>query len=270
MQLIELRGCPICTSNATVTVTSAVPTLCRESGHTTELRACKECLHWWHSPVPDQATLCSMYASASPYVVGTELPRPSRRSKSNDLFDEFALRIIRQIGSGAYLEIGAGTGRMLSQVEHLGFECYGVDPGQWAANAAIRRDLSDLPRETVFDVFLLKDVIEHLFDPVDLLSRLRERARSRAILLASFPCSESLPARRLGTRWNMIRPYGHLHYFSRLSAMRLLDRAGWKATDLRLSRTVPLRRLLAGLHLRSFARELLDGGADQLHVYGSV
>jgi hypothetical protein len=159
---------------------------------------------------------------------------------------------------------------MLNQVRRMGFECYGVDPGQWVAEPAIRQDLNDWPEELTFGIFLLKDVIEHVSDPLKLLTRLRGRAKSGALLIATFPCCDSKPAQRYGVRWNMVRPYGHLHYFSMNSASLLLQRSRWKAEHMRLARVRPMLPLLARLEFRSLAYELLLGSPDQLHVYASA
>jgi hypothetical protein len=85
-------------------------------------------------------------------------------------------------------------------------------------------------------------------------------------LFASFPCSESRPARRFVTQWSMVRPYGHVNYFSKESARRLCARAGWHAEDQRLSRIQPLLETIARGQWRSLAYEIVKGGRDQLFI----
>lgn len=159
---------------------------------------------------------------------------------------------------------------MLNEVRRMGFECYGVDPGQWVADAAIRRDLNDWPEELTFNIFLLKDVIEHVLDPLELLKRLRRRANSGAILIATFPCCDSKPAQYEGVQWKMVRPYGHLHYFSMTSASTLFQRSGWKAEHMHLARVRSMRQLFVHFRIRSLVYELLLGRPDQLHMYASA
>ena len=268
MRLTEVDVCPICEGG--YRSLGSTPTICPDCPDRPELRACRSCGHWWHSPVPDQDTLHKLYASASRYVVGEDGTSVLTQATSLASFDRFALDIIRRVERGPYLEIGAGGGQMLNQVRRLGFECYGVDPGQWVADAAIRRDLNDWPKELTFNIFLLKDVIEHVLDPLGLLKRLRRRANSGAILIATFPCCDSKPAQRNGVQWNMVRPYGHLHYFSMNSASALFQRSGWKAEYMRLARVRSMQQLLVQLRFRLLAYELLLGRPDQLHIYASA
>jgi SAM-dependent methyltransferase len=268
MQLADLADCPIC-KGAHVCIGN-VPTICPTSGTRLDLRACKKCGHWWHSPVPDQATLLDMYASGSPYVVGPDSASFLADSKPMDSFDRFALRIMGTLKPARYLEIGAGGGQMMRRARSMGFDCYGVDPGQRIREPAIKRSLDEFPEELTFSVFLLKDVIEHVLDPLALLRHLRKRAESNAIAIASFPCCDSKPARRLGTRWSMIRPYGHLHYFSRRSAFELFTRAEWKIEAEYLARVQTVWQLASRFKVRALAYQMLGGGPDQLHVHASI
>ncbi|HJY77451.1 MAG TPA: class I SAM-dependent methyltransferase [Burkholderiales bacterium] len=268
MNLIDLGACPICGGSFRTLGWAA--TICPGSAEAPELRSCLGCGHWWHSPVPDQASLVELYGSASRYVVGPDEASFRAAPKPEGTFDRFAIGIIDRLERARYLEIGAGGGQMMRSVQHLGFDCYGVDPGQWTSDPAIRRSLDDWPAELTFRVFLLQDVIEHVLDPVELLERVRRRADERSVVIASFPCCESRAARLYGTRWDMVRPYGHLHYFSRQSAMALFERARWKVLRTSLARVRSLWDLLLEFRPRVLAHELLKAGPDQIYVHASV
>lgn len=268
MRLVDVVVCPIC-GGAHRRVGRA-STICPGAADEPELRGCSACGHWWHSPVPDQATLTELYGSASRYVVGPDEASSRAAAKPEGTFDRFAIAIIARLERARYLEIGAGGGQMMRSVKDLGFDCYGVDPGQWTADPAIRRSLEDWPNDMTFRVFLLQDVIEHVFDPVALLERIRRRADSRSIVIASFPCCESRAARLYTTRWDMVRPYGHLHYFSRKSASALFEKSRWKIEKTCVARVRSLWDLLLEFRPRVIAHELLKAGPDQLYVHASA
>src|SRR5262249_35866729 len=151
MQLIELAACPIC--GGAHRCLGSASTICPGSADRPELRSCVSCGHWWHSPVPDQASLFELYGSASRYVVGPDEAASRAAPRPQGTFDRFALGIIDRLERTRYLEIGAGGGQMMRSVQHLGFDCYGVDPGQWTSDPAIRRSLDDWPAELTFRVF---------------------------------------------------------------------------------------------------------------------
>lgn len=264
-KLIEVVDCPICSAKGRVIAT--VPTINPDAIDLVQLRTCLACGHWWHTPIPDQATLLALYESASPFVVGPGALESYQGEKSEQPFHRFVFRSLPAVRAraGRYLEIGTGGGHLLRRFREDGYQCYGVDPAQWVPDRQVYSSLGALPVSS-FDVFVLQDVLEHVADPIGLLKELRSMAASEAIIFASFPCSESGPARRHRSKWNMILPYGHVNYFSRRSATQLFTRAGWTTRELRLSRQQSLRENVLRGEWRTLAYQLLKGGKDQLYV----
>jgi len=64
----------------------------------------------------------------------------------------------------------------------------------------------------------------------------------------------------------MVRPYAHLHYFSRRSASAMLSYTGWHLSELALRRQFPLRQSIFRFRLKRIAYELIKGTKDQLYV----
>ncbi|HEX9083959.1 MAG TPA: class I SAM-dependent methyltransferase [Gemmatimonadaceae bacterium] len=237
-----------------------------ESRETVGLLECVGCGHWWISPVPSQEDLVLMYARADAAVVEAGARESYSGKTAMDSFQERVLAHARNWDRSTCLEVGAGGGHLLRRLSEIGHRCYGIDPGQWVPEQAIVPRLEDIPADVRFDVFILQDVIEHLFDPRHFLSLLRERAAAGAMLFCSFPCNESRPARRYRGGWAMVRPFGHLHYFSVRSAAELLRRAGWSMRASQKTRSIPIARSLRQFDLRTLAYELIKGGRDQLNV----
>ena len=208
-----------------------------------------------------------MYSTASSFVVASGAKKIYQHKNQFDDFHEFVMQRVGY-GRGKYLEIGAGGGALLNRFRQMKYECYGVDPGQWVKDESIVSNIDDLPRNLKFDLFVLQDVLEHVLDPVALMKNLRTLAKPDSAIFCSFPSCDSRPARRYGASWAMVRPFGHLHYFSHHSSTRMFAAAGWRLLEFQLSYITSIKRLLQNLKLKEIGYQLIKGGRDQSYIMG--
>ena len=260
--------CPICGSASSLV--SSVPTINPDADDQVDLMECSRCDHWFNPFFSTQDDLSKLYEESSPYVVGSDFR--CDRSRMDNEENPFH-RYIRGCGSNfvlkrnaAYLEIGVGSGELFRKFRELGYVCYGVDPGHRIEDENVYASLAGIPANLTFDVFVLKDVLEHVLDPVDMMKTIRRVAKNDAVVYCSFPCKDSRPARLNRHKWPMIRPYGHLHYFSFRSAGALFEKSGWSVKNQKLASTYPLLKICRRLDIRQLAYEMLKGGRDQLYV----
>lgn len=162
---------------------------------------------------------------------------------------------------GRVLDVGSGAGAMAQALRGAGAaEIVGIEVAPEAAERAravldqivVARVEDGLDRVSgSFDTVLCLDVLEHLVDPGDVLSRLRARTRVGAALQVSVPNARHYSLVRdlvlrgtFGyTDWGH-RDNTHLRWFTRRDIVELIERAGW-----RVSRTsVPPLGRSAGLH----------------------
>jgi SAM-dependent methyltransferase len=266
MNLISRERCPICSAQSKEIGTAR--TLNPDSPLAVGLLACVACGHWWHTPVPAQDELLRLYRDQSPFVVTPNAQENYQQREHRIHEDDFLGYMNRFVDGGpesAYLEIGAGGGQMVREFRRRGAAAYGVEPAGWNPQEGIVEAMAELPSGLQFDIIVLQDVLEHLFDPRQMLAGLHEYAAEGATLFGSVPCSDSRPARRYGARWSMILPFGHLHYYSIESARETLRQSGWELLHVRRARSVRMGRLVAQLRLRELAYGLLKGGRDQLY-----
>jgi SAM-dependent methyltransferase len=80
-----------------------------------------------------------------------------------------------------------------------------------------------------FDVACLWDTIEHLPRPDLFVEKVARLTDPGALLAVTTGDAGSLNARLNGKSWRLIHPPTHLHYFTRQSLLRLLDRHGFEA-----------------------------------------
>jgi SAM-dependent methyltransferase len=218
--------CPICSGPSTI-IHSAF-NIDPAKNFRFKYRACKECAHGWVDPMPSQGLLSYLYGRGSHSVVGvgwtaaeeSELSIPGKLVNSRELNQRALPR--------CYFELGVGKGLLYRRFLDNGWHCRGVEPGYWGrALSGVFDSLVELPETYAADVIVALDVLEHVSDPLDTLRRLRLIAKPGARLYAAMPNRESLRARLGRQRWRMLRPLGHVNYWSRKSLARAFAISGF-------------------------------------------
>ncbi|MGA7521997.1 MAG: class I SAM-dependent methyltransferase [Acidobacteriaceae bacterium] len=142
----------------------------------------------------------------------------------------------RYTRKGELLDVGCASGAFLHEAAESGWTVTGIEPAavlcEKARGALGGRGRvlcstlqgANLPPSS-FDALTLWDVLEHVSDPVDFLTRCGALLRPNGFLFANVPDISTLPARILGDRWPLLLPE-HLNYFDRASLRVCGDRAG--------------------------------------------
>lgn len=238
--------CPIC-SHSKSNLIKEIKTINPQSDRKVELRACRACGHWWHTPLPSQELLDTFYQNSSEYVVPKNYIHQMREATPRDkkLWEDILTSASihsKKIGFHSrqfkYLELGVGSGGLFNFFKNHAEAAYGIEPGGWAPDGAsnIYKHISELPNSLSFDMIIAHDVLEHLSTPSRMLQDLRGHANKNCIIHCTFPNKDSLKANIQKEKWHMIRPFGHLHYFSRKSTKKMFADAGWQVLELRASR----------------------------------
>jgi SAM-dependent methyltransferase len=234
--LIDVDSCPICSSASFAVVGS------RKSIHPRpvlifQIRRCYGCNHWFTSPAPTQAYLSQLYSQGSLSVLGKGWEENTARSFNDATHPNvdsssgnWVVQDATALAPERYLEIGPGDGSMLHAFKAMGWECFAVEPGSWARDKAnFYRDIADLPAAATFKVIVANDVLEHMTEPAAGFSLCARKLARGGRFYCSFPNAESFRAQHGKTNWRMVRPVGHLHYFSKKSIGKLLADNGLQA-----------------------------------------
>jgi SAM-dependent methyltransferase len=133
---------------------------------------------------------------------------------------------------GRLLDIGAGSGMLVEQAIHMGYEAEGVEPSAWLQAMALERNLPvrlgtfPLPgASSQYDIVTLIDVVEHVSDPVRLLQDIAGSLSKDGIAIIVTPDVGSVAARMFGWRWWHFR-VAHVGYFNERTLLLALGRAG--------------------------------------------
>lgn len=153
------------------------------------------------------------------------------------------LRAIRRLRPKAdrLLDIGCGTGIFLDSARKEGWDVVGVELSDYAANYARRKMKLPVITGTVmdteldndsFDLVTLWDVIEHLHNPREALTRIHHLLKADGLVALSTPNFGSLAANLLGKRWGFVGPGEHIYLFTPETLHRMLSRTGFEVIEM--------------------------------------
>lgn len=178
-----------------------------------------------------------------PVGPGLGLPRilrPWVESRASRLDPPFGWREIVEAPAGRLLDVGCGAGSTMSFAQSQGWEVLGIEPDERAVAHAQTQGLSvhsggyELMRRFAaeFDCVVCSHVIEHVFDPRDLIGQCVDVLKPGGRLILSTPNASSRVHRQFGPYWRGLEAPRHLVLFS-LDALRsMLEETGFDV-DLR-------------------------------------
>ncbi|HQU15402.1 MAG TPA: class I SAM-dependent methyltransferase [Gammaproteobacteria bacterium] len=148
---------------------------------------------------------------------------------------------LRELPTGGrqLLDIGCGNGLMLSFARDMGWSARGVELDSDAVAVARSRgldvkhgDIRVLAHEReAYDMITCSHVIEHVHDPLSLLSDIYRLLKPEGILWLQTPNIDSLGRKRFGPNWRGLEPPRHLVLFSSSSLKQALRNAGFVPSD---------------------------------------
>ncbi len=164
---------------------------------------------------------------------------------------------LRQLGRGngrKLLDVGCGDGSLLRMMLEYGWDCQGLDFDDGAVRNAARKGLhvacgtleEQRYAEAAFDAITMSHVIEHVPEPLALLSECRRILKPGGRLVLVTPNSQSLGRKMFGSSWSHLAPPYHLRIFSPHSLSTLASRAGFRTV-----RTATLARTFESVAIES-------------------
>ncbi len=179
--------------------------------------------------------------------------------------------VLEMLHEGAVLDIGCGDGLLIEKLQQKGLTVSGIDISSRAVElckernlACVQGDITEkLPyQDASFDTVLLIDVLEHLFQPKEVLKEAFRVSKKQVII--SVPNFVSLPARLqvlLGRVPENNTPRdGHVYWMTLKVVRSLLAQTGFEIEDLvtntfweRIPLLGSITRLLAQINPSLFA-----------------
>jgi 2-polyprenyl-3-methyl-5-hydroxy-6-metoxy-1,4-benzoquinol methylase len=139
------------------------------------------------------------------------------------------------------LEIGCGNGEALQRMAELGWQVEGIDFDDSAVQMAKEKGLSvrccDLSEtaydQGTFDAIYMSHVIEHVYNPKELLEECFRILKPSGRLVVVTPNSASLGHQVFKCSWRGLEPPRHLHIFNLQNLTQSLTDSGFKIVNAR-------------------------------------
>jgi 2-polyprenyl-3-methyl-5-hydroxy-6-metoxy-1,4-benzoquinol methylase len=150
-----------------------------------------------------------------------------------DAIKAFAQSWIGKASDLNLLDVGAGLGVFPNIVRSAGWTCTAIDPDERAVRhlidivgvAGICGDFMKLDASARYDIVTLNKVLEHVADPIAMLTRTKDWLKPNGFVYIEVPDGET--ARLLGPEREEFT-IEHLHIFSLKSAVLMATKAGYK------------------------------------------
>jgi glycosyltransferase involved in cell wall biosynthesis/2-polyprenyl-3-methyl-5-hydroxy-6-metoxy-1,4-benzoquinol methylase len=212
---------------------------------------CRDCGHMMLHPPPSRETLDRIYSQDYWLLDGDDEERRHFAELKRATAREYLELVRRCLGKheGRLLEIGSGAGDLLAEALDLGYDVTGLEVSEASCVRARERlgmrgrilcgEIADLHEPGTYDVCILADVIEHVYDPREFLGRVHELLRPGGIAIIATPSLESWSARLMRDKWMEFKTE-HLHYFTLETLHSLLFQIGLDPVG-----SVPGRKILS-------------------------
>ena len=200
--------------------------------------------------LPDPAVAAALELA---YAAGSEIPgRMEAQGIGREYADDFLALLGESTGASRFdgtrvLEIGCGTGYLLSRLQALGADVMGIEPGRHGAQGSAQHGVPIVrgwfPSEQVpgpYDLAVLYLVLEHVPEPAVLLEAVRSRLAPGGRVALVVPDAEPFLAEGDAS----ILFHEHYSYFTAATLRTALRQAGAGAIAIRASK---LSRLLFAL-----------------------
>lgn len=144
------------------------------------------------------------------------------------------------------LEVGCGNGAFAQEIMNSReAEIWGIEMMEEPANEAkqkmhkvfigeCEKFIDDLP-DNYFDVIYFNDVLEHIFDPGDVLKKIKQKLKSNGVVISSIPNARfyrTLKMYVFEKDWKYedsgIMDFTHIKFYTKKSIKRLYEDAGYR------------------------------------------
>ena len=225
---------------------------------------CENCGLVFVNPMPDEKELSKIYSTE--YRLGYQ----SWIGKilnfyNNAVFAAEARFIKRYIKRGKIIDIGYGSGEMLSALgpgwNKYGFDAYSKNADRIEIQRRLGiKTLASLGglKNNSFDLVILRNVIEHTSKFRNLLKDSYRLLRHGGLLFIRTPNIESLDFKLFGTNWYMTYMGGHIIFFNKRTLEKATGELGFRPLIIRPTTFSPILSLQRNLKLKfSISNKLL-------------
>ncbi|MFD1553023.1 hypothetical protein DNU06_11890 [Putridiphycobacter roseus] len=237
----QIQNCPLCGHQKFKPVLSAVDYTV--SKDTFNIVACEQCKFQFTNPIPEEDKIGAFYKSES-YV--------SHSSTNKGLINKIYQRVrkhtlktksdlVLNVANGKeVLDIGAGTGHFLNQVNHVGLHGKGLEPDEDArafAKSNFNLDLAPIEKlheleAGSIDVITMWHVLEHVYHLQNDFTQMVKLLNQNGKLIIAVPNRNSYDAKIYKAYWAAYDLPIHLYHFTPTDIKALAKQHGMKVEQI--------------------------------------
>jgi SAM-dependent methyltransferase len=159
-----------------------------------------------------------------------------------------SLSHLEDLQPGKLLEIGCGSGAFLRSAKAAGWKVVGLDFDERAVQGCVASGLDvragDVLTEQFdagsFDAVVMNNVMEHLHQPVETVSKVHSLLKKGGRLVSVTPNPRSLGHRIHGGAWRGLEPPRHLNLFSPPALKKMAVSVGFSSAQAFSARSAQL------------------------------
>lgn len=238
----EYVNCNLCGSNDFKILFKGRDMVHKKKGLFTVVK-CNNCDLVYINPRPNSTIISEYYPDEY-----WDISEDDKNMKTH--FKEFIHKFINKISykitippqyGGKILDIGCGDGKGLLKLKESGWETYGVETSDLAADYVRRKYNINVITGTVedavfkdefFDVIILSHVLEHISNPKTTLLEINRILKNGGILVISIPNVDSFEAKTFKKYWTAWELPRHLYHFTPTTIYSLLNSTGFDVLDI--------------------------------------
>lgn len=143
--------------------------------------------------------------------------------------------LLAELPKGRFMDVGCGAGLTVSMARQLGWDAMGIEVDPAAVHVAKQAGLNvveatyeklmDYPQQ--FDCIICSHVLEHVYEPRDLIQKIKVAIKPGGLLLLSLPNSLSPLRFHFGANWRGLEAPRHLSIPSEQQLIKLLVELGF-------------------------------------------
>jgi SAM-dependent methyltransferase len=205
------------------------------SGGSYRVAQCCRCGFLFINPRPVPGELLELYRKHIAYFRDDYEPLSLEMPVLTRVLDD----IRRFVSSGSILEVGCGRGELLELAQRAGFQVFGCDLQRSPSlDPSIPVHLGDMDScgfpPNSFDFIVMRNTLEHLFDPgkeLQLCSRLLKTGGFLYLKVPNGAYEHGWRCRLMLGKPQVFGPPWHLNYFTQTTLNRLLLQKGFQVAD---------------------------------------
>ncbi|MDR0223153.1 MAG: class I SAM-dependent methyltransferase [Oscillospiraceae bacterium] len=232
---VEIKACPLCGK-------SGEPYWCYTMVEAASYKPFFNPVRLWKRCAGCNHLYADSFPKTENIYKGEHVWEPNRVRLS--MYSDVIWEIRRYTKGLKLLEVGLGGCECILAARETGYDVFGVDIMEsYVKNARDKYglnvevcDFTSFETNEKYDVIIMGDVIEHVFEPAVMISKANELLNAGGVLWISTPNYQSAFTTIAGHRDPMRWEASHVNYFSRESLYSLLGRFGFEPVSYRISK----------------------------------